>query len=106
MCALNVSRLRRFIASGEHDNEDTSAPGEIKSIARANIDPHFRHFARNGLPVTEVTCLGKTQSGGDTDLRAKVPECVESCLEFFSLPDSKHVDIVSIWIQVSSSFLV
>jgi len=95
--------LGGLIAPGQHHNQNAPASREIQAVARPEIDSHFGNVSADGLPVTEIPCLGKTYSSRDACLPTPIAKRVKPILELLSLEDSEHLAIVSIRILLVKS---
>jgi hypothetical protein len=59
---MDISRLTGFVTANEQQVNDLGPPGEINSVARAEINSHFRNHSTQSLDITKVPVRGTVKA--------------------------------------------
>ena len=53
---VDVTRLGRFVATGQQDHEFPTSPGEIDAVPWTRIDTHLGHTGGHHPYIAGITC--------------------------------------------------
>jgi hypothetical protein len=70
----DVAILLPLVAAAEQDDNRVAAADEIHPIARAVVDPHFRHTAAHRLHVTGIAEREAADANRDAGTRLAIPQ--------------------------------
>lgn len=87
---FDVRVLRPFVATGEQHDHQESAPYEVDAVARAIVDPEFRHAVSQGPGVARVPKRQTVKASLDTRPSLSVLEAVQPMPESLALNQFHH----------------
>jgi hypothetical protein len=74
---VDVTRLGRFVATGQQDHEFPTSPGEIDAVPWTRIDTHLGHTGGHHPYIAGITCCEPLDAGLDPRPTLQIAKAIE-----------------------------